>query len=145
MTRDALMARWSEIGEKLVRLAGAFPEDKFEFRAAPGVRSFAEQLRHVAFWNQYLVQTMQGKAADGEANELPRHTYPTKPTIVAVLKQSFDGVTAQLARAGTSPDLSDQESVVGFIEHNREHYGQLVVYCRLNGLVPPTSQASESS
>jgi uncharacterized damage-inducible protein DinB len=143
VTRDVLIARWSEIGDKMVKLAEEFPEDKYNASPVPGVRSFADQLRHVAFWNEYVHKTIRREPADGAANELPRNAYPTKSKIVTVLRKSFDEVKCELANGGATPEVSDVDTLVTFIEHSGEHYGQLVVYTRLNGLVPPASRGSE--
>ena len=140
MTRDVLVSRWCEIGDKVVRLAEEFPGEKYDHAPAPGMRSFADQLRHVAFWNDYVGKTIRRAPVDGEANELPRAAYPTKPAVVAAVRETFDGVAAGLKERSDSPDPSDQETLLSFIEHNGEHYGQLVVYYRLNGLVPPASR-----
>lgn len=140
MTRDVLLARWSEIGDKMVGLADAFPEDRYDARPVPAVRSFADQLRHVAFWNRYVRQTLRGEAAEGQANELPRASYPTKATIVEALRSSFDEVASELCAGDAGAQPTDLDTVVSFIEHGGEHYGQLVVYARLNGIVPPSSR-----
>ena len=138
MTRDILLARWNEVGDKIITMAEAFPETRYDTRPLPEVRSFAEQLRHVAFWNAYTGQMLRGEPADGEANELPRDAYPTKAEIVPALRETFDAVTHALASA--APDAAKADTVIGFIEHGGEHYGQLAVYYRLNGLVPPASR-----
>jgi len=46
---DLLLNRWTQIGDKMTKLAEEFPEDRYDARPAADVRSFAEQLRHVAF------------------------------------------------------------------------------------------------
>ena len=132
-------ARWSDVADKIVALAEEFPAEKYEDRPASGIRSFAEQLRHVAFWNEYVEKTLRRVKADGDANEVPRAKYPTKSKVLAVLKESFDSVKAELANGSPRED-SDLDTVISFIEHNGEHYGQLVLYCRLNGIVPPASR-----
>ena len=140
VTRDALQARWTEIGDKLVTLAEEYPDDRYDARPTTEVRSFAEQLRHVAFWNDYTARCLRGEAADGSANELPRERYPAKREIVAALRGSIDDVTTALGNGRGNPDAAAQDTVVSFIEHGGEHYGQLVMYYRLAGLVPPASR-----
>ena len=140
MTTDVLVTRWSEIGEKMVKLAEAFPEDRYDARPVPEVRSFSDQLRHVAFGNRYVQKTLRREEADGEANELPRASYPTKAKIVKVLRSSFDDVAREFGTTRASRNGADLDTMVSFIEHGGEHYGQLVVYARLNGVVPPASQ-----
>ena len=138
--RDVLLARWTEIGDKIVTLAEEFPEDRYDVAPADGARSFGDQLRHVAFWNEWVHRTLTGAPADGQANELPREAYGSKPAIVDVVRQSFDDVKADVAGGTARPEAAEFDTVVSFIEHNAEHYGQLAVYFRVNGMVPPASR-----
>jgi hypothetical protein len=135
------VTRWSEIGDKMVKLAEEFPEDRYDASPTPDIRSFADQLRHVAFWNRYVQKTLRREEADGQANELPRGTYPTKAKIVKALRASFTDVARELASTSPNGNGTDLDTMVSFIEHGGEHYGQLVVYARLNGVVPPASRA----
>ncbi|MCU1384544.1 MAG: DinB-like domain protein [Acidobacteria bacterium] len=138
--RDVLLAQWTEVGDKVVKLAEEFPEDKYEFRPVAGVRSFADQLRHVAFWNGYVAKSARGEKADGKQNELPKADYPTKAAIVAALKSSLAEATALLKNGPETPTTKLTNLWVSFTEHAGEHYGQMVVYYRLNGIVPPASR-----
>ena len=147
---EAVLARWNEAGHKLVAMAEDFPEDKLDYKPTPEVRSFAEQLLHVAAVNYFFTNTANGKKTGEE--DLPRDKYKTKADIVAAVKKSFaDGAETLKAKgdAGLSSlvkhpfgnrltrlsDLADDMSA-----HAQEHYGQLVVYYRLNKLVPPESR-----
>ena len=49
--RDSIAAEWTGITGKLITMAEDFPESKYDFKPVEGVRTFADQLRHVAFWN----------------------------------------------------------------------------------------------
>jgi hypothetical protein len=138
--RDALLRHWTEIGGKIVKMAEDFPEDKYEFRPTPEVRTFADNLRHVAFWNDYVAKTIKGEKADPKQNELPKAQYATKAAIVKALKSSLDEATALLKQSPVTPPMKQADLWVSFIEHSGEHYGQLVVYYRLNKLVPPASR-----
>jgi hypothetical protein len=138
--RDVLLRQWTEIGEKVVKLAEEFPEDKYEFRPVPGVRTFADNLRHVAFWNGYVAKSARGEKPDAKQNELPKAEYATKAKIVAALKSSLADATAQLKNGPAAPTPKLMELWVSFTEHSGEHYGQMVVYYRLNGIVPPASR-----
>lgn len=57
--RDMLVTRWSEVGDKMVKLAEEFPEDRDDAHPVADIRSFADQLRHVAFWNRYVQKTLR--------------------------------------------------------------------------------------
>jgi DinB family protein len=135
---SVLSNRWSEIGDKIVSLAKEVPAEGYAFRPSDDVRSFADQLRHVAFWNRYVEGVLAGAEPDGAGNELPAADFPGKPQILPELEASFAAVAAGIAKQNGKAPL---DTLVGFIEHNGEHYGQLVVYCRLQGMVPPTSRA----
>jgi len=134
-----LIGRWEQTGRKLATLAQEFPEAQYESTPADGVRTFGDVLRHVAFWNQYVADTARGKTADETSNELPKTQYATKARIIEVLERSTAEAGAALRKAELEPKTA--EMVVSFIEHMSEHYGQLVVYARLNGIVPPASRA----
>ena len=140
--RDVLLRHWSDIGEKVIKMAEEFPEDKYEFRPAAGVRTFGDQLRHVAFWNGFVARNARGEKADGKLNELPKAEYGTKAKVVAALKSSFADATAQLKNGPVAPSPKLTDLWVSFTEHSGEHYGQMVVYYRLNGIVPPASRPS---
>lgn len=135
-TTEILLARWTDILDRIHAVAGEFPADKYDYQPTPEVRSFADQLRHVAFWSEHLAATMRGEKPDGSANALPAEKYPTKERIVRALHDTDGHVRAALGRDGAS----SADAVVSFIEHHGEHYGQLVMYYRLNGLVPPASR-----
>jgi hypothetical protein len=138
--RDVLLRHWTEIGDKVVKMAEEFPEDKYEFKPVPAVRSFADNLRHVAFWNTYVTAMVKGEKADPKINELPKAQYATRASIVKALRSSLDEATAQLKNGPAAPSAKLTDLWVAFIEHSGEHYGQLVVYYRLHNLVPPASR-----
>ena len=135
-----LITRWEQVCDKLAALAEEFPANKFDYKPTEDLRSFAEVLRHVAFWNRYVTDSARGKKADDTANELPQKEFSTKAQILDALKRSAKDAAAALkeSRSGLSPETT--EMLISFIEHNCEHYGQLVVYARLNGIVPPASR-----
>jgi hypothetical protein len=138
--RDVLLEQWSDIGQKVVKMAEEFPAEKYDFRPTAEVRTFADQLRHVAFWNQYVQKTARGEKPDPKPNELPKAEYSTKAKIVEALKQSLADATAELKKEPVAPVAKRVGLWVSFTEHSGEHYGQLVVYYRLNGIVPPASR-----
>ena len=141
---------WNEIGRKLTALAEDFPEDKYDFKPTPEQRSFAEQLLHAAGSCYYFTNSVMGQKPPA-AEDPKRDQYRSKADIVAFVKKSFaDGAAAIQAKGekGMTTEVvyfPQQKSRVldiayGIIEHSGEHYGQLVVYYRLAGLVPPESR-----
>jgi uncharacterized damage-inducible protein DinB len=135
-----LTGRWEQTAAKLADLAREFPEDQYETAPSAGIRTFGDVVRHVAFWNQYVAQMVRGRKADDTANELPKAQYATKAQAIAALSESAADALAALReqRGGLNPgQMTLAES---FIEHTCEHYGQLAVYARLAGVVPPASR-----
>lgn len=137
-----LLARWEQIAEKLAKLAGDYPAEEYERRPAENVRTFGDVLRHLAFWNQYVVDVLRNRKADDTANELPRAVYPSKARIIEALERTSREAAAALKDQPSPVDPKTLEVVTAFIEHSCEHYGQLVVYARLMGIVPPASRQS---
>jgi hypothetical protein len=147
---QSLLDYWNYVGHKLVAMAEDFPEDKYDFKPNPAQRSFAEQLLHAAGANYYFINPATGvKPPSGDPK---RSDYKTKAAVVEFVKKSFADGAALIKSKGDSGlgDLyvgpfSNQQTRFSdgaweFIEHSGEHYGQLVVYYRVNGLVPPASR-----
>jgi uncharacterized damage-inducible protein DinB len=146
---QAVLESWNDIGRKLIAMAEDFPEDKYDFKATPAQRTFADQLLHMAGANYFFTNPAMGQKLPAEEDP-KRDQYKTKADIVAFVKKSFaDGAAAIKAKgdAGMNQVVTvgkDQTRIgdlaYGLMEHDGEHYGQLVVYYRLAGLVPPESR-----
>ena len=141
---------WNEIGRKLTAMAEDFPEDKYDFKPTPAQRSFAEQLLHAAGSCYYFTNPVMGQKPSA-AEDPKRDQYKSKADIVAFVKKSFADGAAAIQAKGEKGLMTEvvyypqQKARVidiayGIIEHSGEHYGQLVVYYRLAGLVPPESR-----
>jgi uncharacterized damage-inducible protein DinB len=147
----AVLDQWNDIGRKLIAMAEDFPEDKYEFKPNPAQRTFAEQLLHASGVNYYFTNVVKGEKPPAEENP-KRELFKSKADIVAYVKKAFaDGAEAIKAKGdkGMSDRVTDPYShdsvrvadyAYGFIEHDGEHYGQLVGYYRVAGLVPPESR-----
>jgi uncharacterized damage-inducible protein DinB len=151
---QAVLDSWNDVGRKLTAMAEDFPEDKYDFKTTPAQRSFAEQLLHAAGANYFFTNLALGQKPPAEEDP-KRDQYKTKADVVAFVKKSFtDGAAAIKAKGDkgmadlvTDPDSNQQVRVsdmaYGFIEHSGEHYGQLAVYYRVAGLVPPESRPNK--
>jgi uncharacterized damage-inducible protein DinB len=146
-----LLDSWNDIGRKLIAMAEDFPEDKYDYKPTPAQRSFAEQLLHAAGANYFFTDPAMGKKMP-PPEDPKRADYKTKAAVVAFVKKSFaDGAEAIKAKGDkgmsdllVDPFANQQTRVLdmayGLIEHDGEHYGQLVGYYRMAGLVPPESR-----
>ena len=135
-----LIGRWEQAGAKMAALAEAIPDERYETAPVDGVRSVGDVLRHVAFWNRYVADCARGNKADDSANELPKAEYSTKPRLLTALRRSSADAAAALRDVPGQLPPQTAEMIVTFLEHTSEHYGQLVVYARLSGIVPPVSR-----
>jgi uncharacterized damage-inducible protein DinB len=148
---QAVLDSWNDVARKLIAMAEDFPEDKYDFKPTPAQRSFAEQLLHAANANYFFTDPAMGKPMPKEEDP-KRADFKSKADIVTFVKKAFaDGAAAIKAKGdkGMNDLLVDpfanqqmrvSDMAYGFIEHSGEHYGQLVVYYRLAGLVPPESR-----
>lgn len=149
--QQAVLDQWNDIGRKLIAMAEDFPEDKYESKPNPAQRTFAEQLLHASGVNYYFTNVVKGEKPPAEENP-KRELFKSKADIVAYVKKAFaDGADAIKSKGekGMGDRITDPYShnsvrvadyAYGFIEHDGEHYGQLVVYYRVAGLVPPESR-----
>jgi uncharacterized damage-inducible protein DinB len=148
---QVVLSQWNEIGRKLVAMAEDFPEDKYDFKPTPAQRTFAEQLLHVSASMYYFTDTAQGQKPR-YPDDPKRDGLKTKAEIVAFVKKCVDDGAAVIKSKGdkgltewiTEPESKQQVQVsdlaYSLTEHSGEHYGQLVVYYRVAGLVPPESR-----
>ena len=148
---QALLESWNDVGRKLIAMAEDFPEDKYDFKPTPAQRSFAEQMLHAAGANYFFTNPAIGKPMPPEEDP-KRDQYKTKADIVTFVKKSFGDAAAAIKSKGDK-GMSDlmvdpfahqqvrvSDMAYGLLEHCGEHYGQLVVYYRVAGLVPPESR-----
>jgi len=146
----------TSVEKEVVSLAEAMPADKYDFApkdgAFQGVRTFGLQMRHIALVNHEIAAVLLGeKGPDAGKNENGPDTLTSKVDIVKYLKDSFAHLhKAFLAQEGKSFTESINSPFGGKTErgslvnvpawHCFDHYGQAVVYARMNGVVPPASR-----
>lgn len=147
---EATLRAWNDAYASLIQMAEDFPEDKYDYKATPEVRSFAEQLLHVTGTPYFFISVCTGqKSSEGP---FTREKFKTKAEVVAALKKAAEAGAAfireqgdaGLAKPAKLPWESETRNALWVwnvgARHASEHYGQLVVYYRLNSLVPPASR-----
>ena len=146
----AVLDQWNDIGRKLIAIAEDLPEDKYDYKPNPDSRSFVQALLHVSASMYYFTDPVLGQKVR-YGDDPKRDNLKTKAEIVAFVKKAVqDGADVIKAKgdAGMSTAVNAggprlyrvDELAYGLCEHSGEHYGQLVVYYRANGLVPPDSR-----
>jgi uncharacterized damage-inducible protein DinB len=146
--------RWRMIEQQFLSLADAMPEDKYSFKPTNGefkdVRTFAEQVKHVACANFAFFDEIEHKEPPPNCETGGPEPARTKPELLKYLRDSFaDGerVLRDLTPANALDPVNGRyggpSTRIGIatlaVWHNSDHYGQLVVYLRMNGIVPPAS------
>lgn len=145
--------QWTE--DQFYSVAEAMPEEKYGYIPTAGnfkdVRSFAEQVKHVACANYAFFNEIEGKTPPEHCEKGGSAPAKTKADLLKYLKDSFDygnrvlqtiNVTNLLERvegpyAGPNTKLG---IAVAAVWHIADHYGQIAEYLRMNGIVPPSTQ-----
>ena len=128
----------NSINQQVLEMAEDFPADKYNFRPTKEVRSFGEVLVHILSGNVFAAKSVRDEKASWD--ELDPKDFKGKAEIVAAFKKATADVEAALKGLPEERFTKTLRPWLSVIEHNAEHYGQLVVYYRLNGMVPPASR-----
>ncbi len=159
---DSLNGLMNALGYEVVGAAEAMPADKYDFAPAAtmgefkGVRTFGAQVKHLAESNY---EFFHGWTVPGATAVDPKtiEALKTKDEIVKALKDSYTYAHAAIGtittdnawNAGPSflpPQFKmTKASTAAFcIAHSMDHYGQMVEYLRMNGIIPPASRQPQS-
>jgi len=155
----ATVAQWFTMIEvSFVSLAEAMPEDRYSFKPTGGAfedaRTFAEQVKHVACGNIAFFNEIEQKTPPEHCDTGGPSQARTKAELVAYLRESFayaSGVLKAMTPANAlepaGGPYGGKSTRLGLatlaVWHASDHYGQLVVYLRMNGIVPPASRPSQ--
>ena len=141
-----MVTGWQRAVTDILDVAEAMPEAKYDYKPTPEVATFRDQLVHLAGIAQRFVDT-----ANGTKSAADHHKTMTKAEVIALVKQSFQAGERML---GSLSDAQLLEQVkfpfgdrmvtrftfwMGPLYQFRNHHGQLVVYLRMNNIVPPTT------
>jgi uncharacterized damage-inducible protein DinB len=157
--RRALQIFLKSVENQIASAANAMPADKYGFAPADGefkgVRTFGQQVKHLAATNLILAAAALGEEPPSDAgDELGPEAVRSKAEILDYLKTSFahlgkaiDAIGEKNATVKSSPisplqgtDATRLALTVEALMHAFDHYGQMVEYLRMNGVVPPPSR-----
>lgn len=138
-----------------IALAKAIPEEKYDWRPGPGVRSIREVCLHLAYGSRLMLNISEGIAKEKLYKQIEEQLKRegeklTKEDVVRAMTDSFKTVQEQL-RSATNASLNrdvdffgkatTRRGVLAALDvHIAEHMGQLIAYARMNGIVPPWSK-----
>ena len=146
------LAAWNSMARKIVEMAEDFPEDKYDYKPTPEVRSFRQMLLHIAAVNYFFTNAAERREVAPAEDDPAPEKYRTKTDAVRFVTQSFADGAAAIERKGVRGMAQHVKHPFGnwqsslnnvcrdMVEHSGEHYGNLVVYYRLNKMVPPASR-----
>ena len=134
--------------DTMAKIADAMPEDKFGFKSTPAQRSYGEQILHIAGANVMLFKTYGSKAAAPAINlkatgksEILKALADSYDFGIAAINEQTDASMLQTVQGPSFMGVSSRERIAYFVMiHANDVYGQMAVYLRLNGIVPPASR-----
>jgi uncharacterized damage-inducible protein DinB len=146
---QAIREAWSDAERNIKESADAMPEAKFAFRPVSTVRTFGQILAHVAGANYQFCSVAKGERAPHAEDEFEKSA-TTRAAIVKALNDSLaycdtayasldDKKAAEMIGSGGARQAR-AAALIGNTDHLNEHYGNLVTYFRINGIVPPSSR-----
>jgi uncharacterized damage-inducible protein DinB len=143
-----LLKDWEGLRDTMVKIADAMPPEKYDYRPKPEVRTYSEQVMHVAGATVLILKAVDPKVA---APTLPTAA-ASKADALKALTQAFE-YGSTLIKGQTNATLGETVAGPSFLGpstrarlvyrtmgHTWDEYGVMTVYLRLNGLVPPASQ-----
>jgi uncharacterized damage-inducible protein DinB len=143
-----LLKDWERQKDTMLKIADAMPDDKFGYKSTPPQRSYGEQVMHIATVNVDLLKWIGGQAP---APTFTADSAKTKADTLKALAESYDyGIALIKEQNDTTMTQTIDGRFLGpstrarlfwfLLGHSMDIYGQMAVYLRLNGVVPPASR-----
>ena len=155
----AIDGTYQWVSGQFMGAAEAMPAEKYHWAPThgefKGVKTFAQEVKHVAAINFFLGAAILGEKPPREVGnpEMGPDTLKTKAEIMAYLKESFsyahravasitaqNGTRAIKSPFGQGPDFTPIGMATLLAFHGMDHYGQMVEYLRMNSIIPPASR-----
>lgn len=137
--------------DKIMQLADAIPEEKYNWSPGEGVRSVSGVLHHVISANYFFGTKLGGTLPTGVNMQTLEQDLKTKADLSTALKQSADFIVATIKNVDDGAlankvefpfpgEYTTMSAILIAQSHCNEHLGQLIAYSRMNGITPPWSQ-----
>lgn len=133
----------------LILVAETMPEDKYDFKATPESMSFAENLMHIGWAMDWHSQSLMGgrEARDWNSDTELKVNNKSKKEMIAKIDETFDKTIEFISNFDLNKfeekldyfgaDRTKRQVLLLLADHITHHRGQMLVYMRLNGLIPP--------
>ncbi|MDX1637653.1 MAG: DinB family protein [Balneolaceae bacterium] len=135
---------------KAADLAGAIPEETYNWRPAEGIRSVKESVLHMAGGNYFFGSMIGAEIPEGIDPRSLEQADMTKEEAIAALEASVQYIRDALGSMSAEEldakidffgnEITKRQAVFTLGDHCAEHLGQLIAYARMNGIAPPWSQ-----
>jgi len=146
-TQSGMVKEWQRAETYTIAYLDTMPEDGYSFKPTPEIRSFVEQMLHLAWTNYFLASLASGKPDPYEKIDYRDIAPHTKEATTRAVTDSYNFVISTL-QAMTSGQLQEtikfaKQDITRFgmfgkaFEHQTHHRGQTTIYLRLKGLTPP--------
>lgn len=148
---DGIRGQWNSVKRNIQQSAELMPEATFDYRPVDGVRSFGEILAHVAGASYAICASAKGEKTPYEEDYFEKNAKGRAAIVkatteaIAYCDGAFTGLTDASAGQSVSNPFGSAPTtrasvLVLQVGHDNEHYGNLVTYFRMNGIVPPSSR-----
>jgi hypothetical protein len=136
---QVIVRDWKDVHNKILAMAKdtVFPEAKLAYKPHPDSRTMFQELRHVTIGLEATTARAKGENYDFEAKE---KEYDARPASRAAVVKEMEAAIAASYATLDAPGYKPPPSLIGWLEHQGEHYGKLVTSYRVNGVVPPISR-----
>ena len=129
-----ILTTWKNLHNKILDMAKDFPEDKLGWKPHPDSRTMEQEFRHATIGLEMTTAQLKGDKFDFVAREKADADKPhTRASIVAEME-------AAIAASYPLVESQPKPLLIGWLDHQGEHYGKMVDGYRVNGLVPPVSR-----
>ena len=146
-TQTEMVQEWTRAKTYTKAYLDAMPADVYGFKPTPEIRSFAQQMLHLADGNYFMVATASGKPSPFGNKSVEQTVTPTREATIKAVMDSYDFVISSL-QAMTPAQMTETVSLEDHkvsrsgafgkaFEHQTHHRGQCTIYLRLKGIKPP--------
>jgi uncharacterized damage-inducible protein DinB len=146
-TQGQMVDEWQRAKLYTKDYLDAMPADGYSYKATPEIRTFAQQMLHLADGNYFMVSSATGQPSPMGQTSAERTVAPTKEATTRAVMDSYDYVIRSLQGMTTAQlqesvkleghELSKSAAFGKAFEHQTHHRGQTTIYLRLKGVKPP--------
>jgi len=147
-TQSEMVKEWQRAKVYTKEYLDAMPEDGYAFKPTPEIRSFAEQMLHLAWTNYFFASWASGMQNPFDKTDYDKIAQHTKEATAKAVMDSYDYMISalqgmnpdqmnEMRKRGKDNEISNANLFGKAFEHQTHHRGQTTIYLRLKGVTPP--------